>query len=60
MGRVWFFFKNFYLFPCGCAVFHCREGFSLAAVSGGYSLVAMLRLLIAVASLIPEHRLYGA
>ena len=32
-------------------------GFSLIAENGGYSLVAMLRLLIAVASFVAEHRL---
>ena len=38
---------------------HCCSGFSLAAVSRGYSLVVELRLLIAVASLVVEHRLKG-
>ena len=33
------------------------EGFSLAAVSGGYSVVAVHRLLVVVASLIAEHGL---
>ena len=32
----------------------CCTGISLLAASGGYSLVAMLRLLIAVASLVAE------
>ena len=32
-------------------------GFSLVAVSRGYSLVAVLRLLIAMVSLVAEHRL---
>ena len=36
---------------------HCYLGFSLVAVSGGYSLVVVYRLLVAVASLIVEHRL---
>ena len=36
---------------------HCCAGFSLVAVSGGYCLVAVLRLLTAVASLVVEHRL---
>ena len=35
-------------------------GLSLTAVNRGYSLVAALRLLIAVASVAAEHRLYGA
>ena len=34
-------------------------GFSRVAVNGGYSPVAVLRLLIAVASLGVEHRLQG-
>ena len=34
-------------------------GFSLVAVNRGYSLVVVLRLLIAVASVAAEHRLYG-
>lgn len=32
-------------------------GLSLVAVSGGYSLAAVLRLLISVAFLVPEHGL---
>ena len=31
------------------------QGFSLVAASGGYSLVAVFRLLTAVASLVVEH-----
>ena len=37
----------------------CCIGSSLVAVSGDYSLVAVLRLLMAVASLVAEHRLQG-
>ena len=37
---------------------HCCSGFSLVAASGGYSLVAVCGLLIAVASLVVEHRLW--
>ena len=40
-----------------CWVFIAAHGFSLVAMSGGYSLVAVLRLLIVVASLVVEHRL---
>ena len=36
------------------------KGFSLVALSGGHSLVAMLGLLTAVASLVAEHGLSGA
>ena len=35
---------------------HCCVGFSLFAESGSYSLVAVCRLLIVVASLVAEHR----
>ena len=34
-------------------------GFSLVALSRGYSLVAVLRLVIVVASLVVKHRLWG-
>ena len=43
--------KNLFIF--GCA------GFSLAKASRGYSLVAVPRLLTAVASRVVEHRLQG-
>ena len=36
---------------------HCCAGFSLVEANGGYSLVVMGRLLIAVASLVVEHGL---
>ena len=36
---------------------HCCAGFSLVATRGGYSLVAVYRFLIAVASLIGKHEL---
>ena len=39
---------------------HCYIGFSLIATSRSYTLVVVHRLLIAVASLIAEHRLEGA
>ena len=48
------FFVN-YLLIFGCAGSSLLTGFSLVATSGGYSLVAMHGLLIAVASLIVEH-----
>ena len=38
-------------------VFVAASGLSLAAVSRGYSLVAVCRLIIAVASLVAEYRL---
>ena len=37
----------------------CCEGFSLVAMSGGYSPVAVLRHLIVAASLVVEHGLWG-
>ena len=47
------FFFNFWL------DLHCCAGFSLVASSRGYSVVMVCRLLIAVASLVAEHRLWG-
>ena len=38
----------------------CCSGFFLVAASRGYSLVAVCRLLFAVASLVASHRLKGA
>ena len=37
----------------------CCSGSSLVVASGGYSLAMVHRLLIAVASLVAEHRLWG-
>ena len=37
----------------------CCTGFPLVAASGGHSLVALCRLLLAVASFVAEHRLQG-
>ena len=39
---------------------HCCTGFSLVARSRGYSLVLEFGLLIVLASLFAEHRLYTA
>ena len=36
---------------------HCCAGFSLVAASRGYSIIAVLRLLVAVASPVGEHGL---
>ena len=36
---------------------HYCEGFSLAVGSRDYSLIAVLRLLVAMTSLVAEHRL---
>ena len=38
---------------------HCCTGSSLVVESSCYSLVVVHRLLISVASLVGEHRLYG-
>ena len=54
-GEITFFFKLFIYFWL-CSVFVAVRGLSLVAASGGYS-VAVRRLLIAVASLVAEHRL---
>ena len=43
-----------YLFIFGHDDLHCCVGFSLVAGSRGYSLVVVLRLLIAVVSLVAE------
>jgi len=43
----------------GCAGFSLLQGFSLVVASGGYSLIVVHKLLIAVASLVAEHRLQG-
>ena len=52
-----FFPNNFiYLFLAVLGL-HCCMGFSLVAVSRGYSVVAMHRLLTVLASLVSEHRL---
>ena len=60
MGRVWFFLQKFlFVYLWLCWVLLLRGLFSSCG-KWGYSLVAMLRLLVAVASLIPEHRLEGA
>ena len=49
---------GFFFFFFGFAGYlRCCLGLSLVPVSGGYSLVAELGLLIAVASLVAEHRL---
>ena len=50
-------FKFFFLFILAVLGLWCYGmGFSLVAVSGGYSLVAVCGLLIAVASLFAERR----
>ena len=50
------FFKIIYLFLAVLGL-RCCEGFSLVVVRGGYSLVAVHWLLIAVVSLIAKHGL---
>ena len=50
-------FKLFYLFIFGCAGSSLLCGLSLVAESESYSLVAVCRLLIVVASFVAEHRL---
>ena len=56
--RLCLFFFNVILFIYLLAALSlpCCMGSSLVAVSGSYSLVAVHRLLIAVASFIAEHR----
>ena len=52
-----FFFNNFIYLSLAALGLRCQVGFSLVAVIGGYSLVAVQRLLIVVTSLIEEHGL---
>ena len=59
---LFFFFFSYlliYLILAITGIFAMRA-FSLVAVSQGYSLVALCRLLLAIASLAAGHRLYGA
>ena len=56
------FYSKFYLFVClflAVPGLHCCGRFSLSAVSGSYSTAVVHRLLIAVTSLIAEHRPQG-
>ena len=53
------FLKIIYLFFLAQWVFAAAHGLSLVAMSGSYSLVAVPRLLISVASLVAEFRLKG-
>ena len=53
---LYYFFLESCLFSVVLGL-RCCSGFSLVAVSRGYSLVAMLRLLTAIASLVAELRL---
>lgn len=52
-----FFFLKIILLIFGCVGPGCCPGFALVAVSGVYCLVAVLGLLISVASLIAEYGL---
>ena len=52
-----FFLNNFIYVVLAVLGLHCYEGFHLVAASGGYSLVAVRRLLTAAASLVAEHGL---
>ena len=56
------FFKKiiYYLLVWAVLGLCCCTGFSLVAVNGGYSLVAVPGLLITLASLVEEHGLQGA
>ena len=54
-----FFLSNFISLFLAVMGVCCYTGFSLAEVGGSYSLVAVHRLLIAMASLVAEHTLEG-
>ena len=53
---TFFFLINLFIFACTMSSL-LPTGFSLVAASGGYSLVVVCVLLIAVASPVAEHRL---
>ena len=53
----WKFFLYYFCLFLAARHLNCCIWVSLAAASGGYSLLAVLRVLIAVASLFVEHRL---
>ena len=55
-SKIWFIILLCIYF-CLCWVFIAASGLSPVAVSRGYSLVEVCRLLIAVASLVAEHSL---
>ena len=57
MGYFFIIFKNNFIFGCAGSSLLCR--LSLVAVNRGCSLVLVHWLLIAVASLVAEHKLYG-
>ena len=48
---------NFIFLCLAILCLHCSTGFSLATISGGYSLAEARRLLIEVASHVAEHGL---
>ena len=52
--------KIIYLFIFGCAGSSLPHGLSLVVASTAYCVVVVCGLLIAVASLVVEHRLWGA
>ena len=52
-------FSSFILFILDCLGLPCYMGSSLVAVSRGFSLVVVPRLLAAVASLVAKHRVCG-
>ena len=57
-----FFFFKLYLFLCLFFIvlgLLCCMGFCLVAANGGYSLVVVCRLLIAVDFFVAQHRLLG-
>ena len=57
---VCFAFRFYSIIFCLCWVFIAACGLSLVVANWGYSLAAVCRLLILVASLVAEHRLQGA
>ena len=54
---LFFIYNCIYSVSFGCAGLPCGEGFSLVAVSGGYSPAAVPGLLRVAASPVAKHRL---
>ena len=56
-GDMKCFFKFLFIYFLAAPALRCCHRLSLAVARGGYSLVAVPRLLIAVVSLVSEHQL---
>ena len=54
---LFFFYIILFIYFCLCWIFIAAEAFSVVMETGGCSLVVVLGLLLAVASLVGEHGL---